>query len=58
MIHPGGAAMCTTRGRSARGVTTTRPHVDVSVVHCADSWSDHPLITYEAWALIAGHEHR
>jgi hypothetical protein len=57
MIHPGAAAMCTTRGRSARGVTTTRPHVDVSV-HCADSWSDHPLITYEAWALIAGHEHR
>ncbi|HUK69183.1 MAG TPA: SUMF1/EgtB/PvdO family nonheme iron enzyme, partial [Streptosporangiaceae bacterium] len=23
--------------------------VDVSVVSCADSWSDHPLITYEAW---------
>ena len=23
--------------------------VDVSVVNCADSWSDHPLITYAAW---------
>jgi formylglycine-generating enzyme required for sulfatase activity len=23
--------------------------VDVSVVNCADSWSDHPLITYETW---------
>ena len=23
--------------------------VDVSLVNCADSWSDHPLITYEAW---------
>jgi Sulfatase-modifying factor enzyme 1/NACHT domain len=23
--------------------------VDLSVVNCADSWSDHPLITYEAW---------
>jgi formylglycine-generating enzyme required for sulfatase activity len=23
--------------------------VDMSVVNCADSWSDHPLITYEAW---------
>jgi energy-coupling factor transporter ATP-binding protein EcfA2 len=23
--------------------------VELSVVNCADSWSDHPLITYEAW---------
>jgi hypothetical protein len=23
--------------------------VDLDVVNCADSWSDHPLITYEAW---------
>jgi hypothetical protein len=23
--------------------------VDLSVVNCADSWSDHPLITYAAW---------
>ncbi len=23
--------------------------VDLSLVNCADSWSDHPLITYEAW---------
>lgn len=23
--------------------------VDLTVVNCADSWSDHPLITYEAW---------
>ena len=23
--------------------------VDVSLVNCADSWSDHPLITYEEW---------
>ena len=23
--------------------------VDISAVNCADSWSDHPLITYEAW---------
>jgi formylglycine-generating enzyme required for sulfatase activity len=23
--------------------------VDVSVVNCADSWSDHPLVTYAAW---------
>ncbi|HUY48549.1 MAG TPA: SUMF1/EgtB/PvdO family nonheme iron enzyme [Streptosporangiaceae bacterium] len=23
--------------------------VDTSVVNCADSWSDHPLITYAAW---------
>jgi formylglycine-generating enzyme required for sulfatase activity len=23
--------------------------VDLAVVNCADSWSDHPLITYEAW---------
>ncbi len=23
--------------------------VDLLVVNCADSWSDHPLITYEAW---------
>jgi hypothetical protein len=23
--------------------------VDVSAANCADSWSDHPLITYEAW---------
>ena len=23
--------------------------IDVSVVNCADSWSDHPLVTYEAW---------
>jgi energy-coupling factor transporter ATP-binding protein EcfA2 len=23
--------------------------VDMSVVNCADSWSDHPLITYAAW---------
>ena len=23
--------------------------VDLSAVNCADSWSDHPLITYEAW---------
>ncbi len=23
--------------------------VDISVVNCADSWSDHPLITYAAW---------
>ncbi len=23
--------------------------VDFSVVNCADSWSDHPLITYAAW---------
>jgi formylglycine-generating enzyme required for sulfatase activity len=23
--------------------------VDLAAVNCADSWSDHPLITYEAW---------
>jgi formylglycine-generating enzyme required for sulfatase activity len=23
--------------------------VDLSAANCADSWSDHPLITYEAW---------
>jgi hypothetical protein len=23
--------------------------VDMSAVNCADSWGDHPLITYEAW---------
>lgn len=23
--------------------------IDLSAVNCADSWSDHPLITYEAW---------
>ena len=23
--------------------------VDLAVVNCADCWSDHPLITYEAW---------
>ncbi len=23
--------------------------VDLTVVNCADSWADHPLITYEAW---------
>jgi formylglycine-generating enzyme required for sulfatase activity len=23
--------------------------VDVSLVNCADTWSDHPLITYDAW---------
>lgn len=23
--------------------------MDVSAVNCADAWSDHPLITYEAW---------
>jgi Sulfatase-modifying factor enzyme 1 len=23
--------------------------VDLAIVNCADSWSDHPLITYEAW---------
>jgi len=22
---------------------------DLTIVNCADSWSDHPLITYEAW---------
>ncbi len=31
--------------------------VDLSAVNCADSWSDHPLITYEEWRaeLDRGH---
>jgi hypothetical protein len=29
--------------------------VDLSVVNCADSWSDHPLITYAAWREERGH---
>jgi formylglycine-generating enzyme required for sulfatase activity/energy-coupling factor transporter ATP-binding protein EcfA2 len=30
-------------------------NVDLSAVNCADSWSDHPLITYDAWRAELDH---